>query len=276
MTNKSSKYTIVMMKNKGENKMKNNKGITLVALIITIIVLIIIATVTIRQVTNKDIVSEAQNTRMQYLSVQDQEEGEIQDTANFIKEIKEQAKADEEDGSEVVLEPKTTYQFTVENDRSYEVNAGTTWEQFANSSNGVFVTPNRTVQHSTLGTVMLGNHVISKEEAIQDGGVYHCRSESSTSNPEDEMITFYVGGNSYQVVAGTTWAEFASTNNNFEVHSNSDPDGNFQFIVYQKQFRVCKPLPTGTGYIIDIASEQIVRDMTYVLQKETTGEFSDI
>ena len=69
--------------------MKSNKGITLVALVITIIVLMILAVIAIRQVTNKDIVNEAQNAKTKYIEAENNEEINLQNSVNYIREIKQ-------------------------------------------------------------------------------------------------------------------------------------------------------------------------------------------
>lgn len=263
--------------------MQNNRGITLIALTITIIVLIIIAAVTVRQVTNKDIISEAQSAREQYLAVQGREEDEIQDTANFIKEIKDQAKTDEESGSGVTIEPKTTYQFTVENDRSYEVNAGTTWEQFANASNGVFVPYNKGIQHSTLGRVRLGEHPVVRAEAIQDGAIYNCSDTTGTgtdpepgNEPAVTMITFTVAGIEYQVAQGTTWGEFVATNNNFEIFTTTTENlMPVRHIVYLRQYQVFSYNAVQADRVYPEPDSEIINGKSYLLEK-MAGEFSDI
>ena len=52
---------------------RNNKGITLVALIITVIVLIILVSVTINESTETGIVDEAKNASTNYTALQEEE-----------------------------------------------------------------------------------------------------------------------------------------------------------------------------------------------------------
>ena len=54
---------------------KQEKGITLIALIITILLLIILAAITIRIITKHDILNEAEQAGADYLNEQDKETG---------------------------------------------------------------------------------------------------------------------------------------------------------------------------------------------------------
>ena len=53
----------------------NNKGITLVALIITIIILLILATVTIMSITGDGIISKSRQAKVDYERGQEEEKG---------------------------------------------------------------------------------------------------------------------------------------------------------------------------------------------------------
>ena len=61
-----------------------NKGITLVALIITIIVLLILAVVAIRTVSNDGIISHAKNAKDKYSVEQNKEDDTIQNYTDYI------------------------------------------------------------------------------------------------------------------------------------------------------------------------------------------------
>ena len=67
--------------------MKQERGITLIALIITIIILVILAAVSIRAVYNMGIVNHAVNGTEGYAKAAKMEEETMQDTENFIEEI---------------------------------------------------------------------------------------------------------------------------------------------------------------------------------------------
>lgn len=118
--------------------MKNNKGITLVALIITIIVLLIIAVIAIRQVTNKNIVTEAQNAREKYVGAQANEEVDIQNSVDYIREVKNQIQNNTEE-AEII-------EFTVAR-TNFTVAKNTTWETFANSREDFSIEGNRIIYH---------------------------------------------------------------------------------------------------------------------------------
>ena len=65
---------------------KREKGITLVALIITIVVLLILATVTIRSVTGNGIISNAKNASEKYQEAQNSEEAILAEYMNYLNE----------------------------------------------------------------------------------------------------------------------------------------------------------------------------------------------
>lgn len=66
--------------------LKKESGITLIALIITIIILVILAAVSIRAVTNMKIVDYAVNGSQNYVAAGKKEEKVLDDTASFIDE----------------------------------------------------------------------------------------------------------------------------------------------------------------------------------------------
>ena len=59
------------------NKKNNNKGITLIALIITIIILLIITTVTIREITGDKIIKHAEDATSKYSEAQKNEQEQL-------------------------------------------------------------------------------------------------------------------------------------------------------------------------------------------------------
>ena len=66
------------------NKLKKEKGITLVALIITIVVLLILAAVAIGAVKNSDIIAYAQNAADSYETEKGKENETIKDAEDAI------------------------------------------------------------------------------------------------------------------------------------------------------------------------------------------------
>ena len=66
-------------------KIENQKGITLVALIITIVVLLILAVVAIRAVQDGGIIDYAKNARDDYQKAQDEEQTQLQ---NYLYQLK--------------------------------------------------------------------------------------------------------------------------------------------------------------------------------------------
>lgn len=65
--------------------MKAEKGITLVALVITIIVLLILAMVSISIFTNHDVIQYANNATTSYNEAQTQEETQLNQAAEVMK-----------------------------------------------------------------------------------------------------------------------------------------------------------------------------------------------
>ena len=77
---------------KGDKKVQkkakpNEKGITLVALIISIILLIILASITIKAVINIDLITLAEKSAKDYINAQEQE-------TNTLKQVEEMLKKD--------------------------------------------------------------------------------------------------------------------------------------------------------------------------------------
>ena len=69
-------------------KFRVEKGITLIALIISIIILLILAVVTIGNMTNRDIITYAQNASRDYTTKKDEEKTEINKYEDFLESEK--------------------------------------------------------------------------------------------------------------------------------------------------------------------------------------------
>lgn len=69
-----------------KQKLKNTKGITLVALIITIIILLILAVVAITSIKNNNIIEYAKNGRDNYIQKKGEEEEKINSYEQYIKD----------------------------------------------------------------------------------------------------------------------------------------------------------------------------------------------
>ena len=73
---------------KKEIKNKQEKGITLIALVVTIVVLLILAGVSISLVLNNNgVISRAKEARNQYAEAQTNEENQLNEVSDWIKEI---------------------------------------------------------------------------------------------------------------------------------------------------------------------------------------------
>ena len=64
--------------------MRREKGITLIALIITIVVLVILAAVSVREITNMGIIGKATNGVSEYEQAAMEENRMLDETANFL------------------------------------------------------------------------------------------------------------------------------------------------------------------------------------------------
>ena len=69
-------------------KIRNSKGITLVALIITIIILVILAVVTIRAVNGDGIIAHAENAKNKYQKAQEEEQATLEKYQGELENIK--------------------------------------------------------------------------------------------------------------------------------------------------------------------------------------------
>ncbi len=118
--------------------MKREEGITLVALMITIIILIILAAVTMLTVTNHNIIGKAGTGAEEYAKGQEYELGEMNNVAKILEDFEN--KMTGENGGEE-MPGKVTFTLRSEGikfdavasegcDGTFEVEAGTTWEEF--------------------------------------------------------------------------------------------------------------------------------------------------
>ena len=98
-----------------KSKMRNSKGITLVALILTIIVLLILAVVAIGAVQNDGIINHAKNARDEYGKAQDNENTTL---ANYLGKIEENLPGNSGGGIQVTIDG-TNVTLTQENFGEY-------------------------------------------------------------------------------------------------------------------------------------------------------------
>ena len=101
-------------------KVKQEKGITLVALIITIIVLLILAVVTIAAVSGNGIINHAENARDSYKTAQNNEASMLSTYETYLNTQTSKSASNTNNG------PIT---FTLEGTQ-YQVTSGTTFGQF--------------------------------------------------------------------------------------------------------------------------------------------------
>ena len=104
--------------------MKEQNGITLVALILTIVVLIILAAVSINGIQNTEIVSHAVNAGTKYNGAQTNEQTTIDNYLSYLNNVVQ--------GNDST---NTTVTFTVDR-TSYTVTEGTTWRQWGKKNSG--------------------------------------------------------------------------------------------------------------------------------------------
>ena len=105
---------------------KNNKGITLVALIITIVILLILAVVSINAIQNDGILEYAENAKTSYTQGQVNEQGTLKGYLNYL-------------GNHTVGKELIQFSIICSNDgaRTYNVKPGTTFEEFVKEQNPV-------------------------------------------------------------------------------------------------------------------------------------------
>lgn len=109
-----------------ERKLKKQKGITLVALIITIIVLLILAMVAISVVRGNGILNHAQNAKNAYSSSQYNESVTLNSYVNYVDN-----KIKKEESISII---KFTITFAGVGERSFECPLNyNSWEEWANS-----------------------------------------------------------------------------------------------------------------------------------------------
>ncbi len=117
--------------------MKKEEGITLVALMITIIILIILAAVTILSVTNHNIIGKAERGAEEYAKGQEYELGEMNNVAKILGDFENKMAGENEEeetpskitftlSSEGVINDASLKKY----DGTFEVESGTTWEEF--------------------------------------------------------------------------------------------------------------------------------------------------
>ncbi len=112
-----------------ERKLKKQKGITLVALIITIIVLLILAMVAISVVRGNGILNHAQNAKSAYVSSQDNESTTLNSYMNYIDNKIKTLGNNEEDN---II--RFTITFQGEEEHSFECPVSyKSWEEWAES-----------------------------------------------------------------------------------------------------------------------------------------------
>lgn len=112
--------------NKRFEKSKNNKGITLVALVITIIVLLILAGVTLSMVLGpNDIISRSKDAKEQTEQAALNEQTMLHQADNFINEQLNEGENPEEPPKEISF---------IINLETYTAQEGMTWEEWVNSS----------------------------------------------------------------------------------------------------------------------------------------------
>ena len=119
-------------------KVKNERGITLIALIITVIILVILAAVSIRSVYNMGIVNHAVNGTAEYVEQSQKEEKMMQDTDSFINEKVEQIKNATKKNKlvDIVARDGSMYGYKMTN---YSAGGVTNWSILYNDGNNVWI-----------------------------------------------------------------------------------------------------------------------------------------
>ena len=195
-----------------ENMIRKERGITLIALIISVVVMVILATVTINSIYNMAIVQKAQNGVQQYAreSVKENEmldsiPGLIENTTGKLSRIingagitlnKTELTIDAPGGT------KTSEQLTA---TLNNISGTITWS----SSNNTVATVSN---NGTVTAVAAGTATITATVTV-DGDDYTAECVV-TVQPGVTLISFTINGESYQAQEGSTWEEYFTSNLN--------------------------------------------------------------
>lgn len=168
-----------MKERKKKNEIKKQKGITLIALVITIIILIILATVTINVVLGEggliDRAKLAKEMTEQAIVDEQKELNGIMD--EFTNIMSEDSTIPEPEINETVEEPAKTITFSIDGE-TYTAEEGMTWEEWVESdynTTELLVSKNGIISEdinayetnvSAGGTPEPGTHNVKKGETI--------------------------------------------------------------------------------------------------------------
>jgi len=152
------------------NKSKSQKGITLIALIITIIVLLILAVVTIGAVQNDGIIQHAKNSRQEYELAQGNEETIL---GNYVEKLNENNPGQGDTPTDIPTDTPAPTSITITGSENRvevrnTIQLGVVDEngQTVSSENIVWSSSNTTVATVNNGTV-LGKSLVGGQEGTQ-------------------------------------------------------------------------------------------------------------
>ena len=218
---------------------KRRNGITLIALVVTIIVLLILAAVTIRAVTGEDgIISKARQAQISYDNAQVNEALQTEVLSYWVK------KTDENTTKSVIAYLKSEEVGII--NENYVINVEKLVGRKLSTGNGTFESkkdiyvleqqePGETANVARLASTKIVKIAqTDNSNKIIYNLVYYDKSGESnvigniTDTKVEKMITFFVEDetNQYQVKEGTTWYEFCQDHSDeyvcegvdFEVH----------------------------------------------------------
>lgn len=205
--------------------MKNNKGITLVALIITIIILLILAVVAISAVQNGGIIAHAKNAQQEYKSAVEDEGDILSYYSEYIDaqgdvgpwKIKTSNKNEitktNEDGTITKIEIGAKVNYEAEIGKTYISKADKTG--IANEQ--TFITKNTDNDWRILGLEKGKILLVSMDSKYPDGGIrYDLYGKNSYNNGIEEL-------NNISAIYGTgNGAEYSRSIRTEDIYMNSD------------------------------------------------------
>lgn len=170
---------------------RNNKGITLVSLIITIVILLILAAITIKAVKNDGIVTHAKNTMNLYMAKSEEENKLLQ---NYLKQLKKEINSNQDtDGvweqeKNKVIRGKVTLEV---GDTITNFNAkGYTWQVLGAENGKLLLTTSTSVydnfylSNGDIGWNETEKRFVKEEEALNN----ECKEIIKLNDEEKEIV----------------------------------------------------------------------------------------
>lgn len=175
---------------------RTEKGITLVALIITIVVLLILAVVAIATVNNTDIIGYANKAADLYQQKKDDESITFDNLNHLL--------GNSGASSEIIFSIDGT---------QYKTTKGTKWNEFVTGKYWDFVSINGVEGYEIWSGEINGTDTYKyKILEVEETGVIEVKAYKTTEVTSGQPITFTVDNVEYKTTKGTTWAIWCEAN----------------------------------------------------------------